>query len=79
MLYRGKDWVVEKKMGSFLSVNQGSYTELRFLEVSYTGGATNVAPLALVGKGITFDTWVSGLFSSPREMCTRKLTWFNII
>ena len=43
-------------MGSFLSVAQGSKEPLRFIVLRYTGAAKTVAPMVLVGKGITFDT-----------------------
>ncbi|GAA6002546.1 hypothetical protein JCM10207_001174 [Rhodosporidiobolus poonsookiae] len=50
-------WAEEKKMGSFISVSRGSDEPLRFLELHYKGAADkNEAPLAFVGKGITFDS-----------------------
>lgn len=42
-------------MGAILSVSQGSRRPARLLLVRYRG-AGNEAPIALVGKGITFDT-----------------------
>ena len=48
-------WAEEKKMGSFISVSRGSSQPLRFLEAHYKG-AGDAPPVALVGKGITFDT-----------------------
>jgi len=42
-------------MGALLAVNQGSATEPRFIVLEYQG-AGSAAPVALVGKGITFDT-----------------------
>ena len=42
-------------MGSILSVSQGSNRPARIMIVDYRG-ASDAAPLALVGKGITFDT-----------------------
>jgi len=42
-------------MGSMLSVSQGSRRPGRMLAIEYRG-AGNAAPVALVGKGITFDT-----------------------
>ena len=44
------------KMGSFLSVARGSEEPLRFIVMEYRGGRPGTAPIALVGKGITFDT-----------------------
>ena len=43
-------------MGSFLAVARGSEEPLRFIIARYQGAAKNVAPVVLVGKGITFDT-----------------------
>ncbi|MGD9842877.1 MAG: leucyl aminopeptidase [Steroidobacteraceae bacterium] len=44
------------KMGSFLSVTAGSAQPPRLIVLEYKGGKTKDAPIALVGKGITFDT-----------------------
>jgi len=38
-----------------LAVNQGSAREPRFIVLDYRGGAEESAPVALVGKGLTFD------------------------
>ncbi len=43
-------------MGSFLAVAQGSHEPLRFIVAHYNGAGAKVAPIVLVGKGITFDT-----------------------
>jgi leucyl aminopeptidase len=43
-------------MGSFLAVAQGSEEPLRFIVARYDGAGPKVAPVVLVGKGITFDT-----------------------
>ncbi len=43
-------------MGSFLAVAQASAEPLKFIVVQYHGAAKTVAPIVLVGKGITFDT-----------------------
>ncbi|MCD9030125.1 leucyl aminopeptidase [Luteimonas sp. Y-2-2-4F] len=43
-------------MGSLLAVGQGSVRPPRLLAVRYDGGARGEAPVAFVGKGITFDT-----------------------
>lgn len=56
-------WAESKKMGSFISVSRGSDEPLRFLEAHYTGGVAGSPPLALVGKGITFDS--GGLSIKP--------------
>lgn len=44
------------KMGALLGVSQGSAEESKFIIMEYYGGKKNAAPVALVGKGITFDT-----------------------
>ena len=43
-------------MGALLGVGQGSVHDPRLLVISYSGADSNDAPIALVGKGITFDT-----------------------
>ncbi|MBM3928565.1 MAG: leucyl aminopeptidase, partial [Sphingomonadales bacterium] len=43
-------------MGALLGVSQGSRREARLLVLKWNGGADGSAPLALVGKGVTFDT-----------------------
>ncbi|OWF41455.1 Cytosol aminopeptidase [Mizuhopecten yessoensis] len=54
---RDRKWIESQKMGSFLSVAEGSVKEPFLLEVDYKGdNPSNQNPLALVGKGITFDT-----------------------
>jgi leucyl aminopeptidase len=43
-------------MGCFLSVAQGSRQPPKLIVMEYNGGKRGDAPVALVGKGITFDT-----------------------
>jgi leucyl aminopeptidase len=43
-------------MGSFLCVAQGSDEPLKFIVARYDGAGKTVAPVVLVGKGITFDS-----------------------
>lgn len=50
-----REWAKQKKMGSFLSVSRGSCEPPKFLEISYKGTDNNEAPIAFVGKGVTFD------------------------
>lgn len=50
-----RQWAEEKKMGSFLSVTNGSDEPAKFLELSYNN-APDTKPVVLVGKGITFDS-----------------------
>jgi len=51
------DKVAIKKAGfnALLAVNQGSAKEPRFIILDYKGGKRGDAPVALVGKGLTFD------------------------
>ena len=44
------------KMGAFLSVTQGSEQPPKLIVAEYRGTAASNKPVALVGKGITFDT-----------------------
>ncbi|MBO67745.1 MAG: leucyl aminopeptidase [Acidiferrobacteraceae bacterium] len=43
------------KMGSLLSVSRGSREPAKLIIMEYRGGPKNMAPIALVGKGLTFD------------------------
>jgi leucyl aminopeptidase len=52
-------------MGSFLSVAQGSAQPPKFIVMRYTGDPSSKELLALVGKGITFDT--GGISIKPAE------------
>ncbi|CAG2104682.1 unnamed protein product, partial [Medioppia subpectinata] len=52
---RDRAWAEAKKMGSFLSVANGSDEPPIFLELHYNN-APNTKPLVFVGKGITFDS-----------------------
>jgi len=61
-------WAESKKMGSFISVSRGSDEPLRFLELHYKGAKDeNEKPIALVGKGITFDS--GGIVGSVLSFC----------
>ena len=53
------------KMGSFLSVTRGSEEPPRLIVFEYQGGKKGDAPVALVGKGITFDTGGISLKQPP--------------
>jgi leucyl aminopeptidase len=52
-------------MGSFLSVTRGSDEPPRLIVLEYRGGRAGEAPVALVGKGITFDTGGISLKQPP--------------
>lgn len=51
-----EEWAKQNKMGCFLSVTNGSAEPAKFLEIKYNGGKKDSKPIALVGKGITFDS-----------------------
>ena len=51
----GKSEIKKLKMGSFLSVSQGSVTEPKFVIMEHLP-LKNKAPIVFVGKGVTFDT-----------------------
>jgi len=53
------------KMGSFLSVTRGSDEPPRLIVLEYRGASARQAPVALVGKGITFDTGGISLKQPP--------------
>ncbi|HLZ46139.1 MAG TPA: leucyl aminopeptidase [Gemmatimonadales bacterium] len=46
--------IKKEGMGALLAVSQGSAEEPRFIVLEYQGG--NGAPVALIGKGVTFDS-----------------------
>ena len=43
-------------MGAFLSVTRGTEEPARLIVMEYRGGRRDQAPVALVGKGVTFDS-----------------------
>lgn len=51
-----REEMIEMGMGSFMAVAQGGPTPPKMICLSYQGGAKDEAPIALVGKGVTFDT-----------------------
>ena len=52
-------------MGSLLGVGQGSVRESRILAIRWNGGEASEAPVAFVGKGVTFDTGGISLKPGP--------------
>ena len=52
-------------MGSFLSVSRGSEEPARMMVIEYKGGKSTEKPIALVGKGVTFDTGGVSIKPSP--------------
>ena len=62
-------------MGAFLAVAKGSDQEAKLICIEYHGAAKSRAPIALVGKGITFDTGgislkpADGMVGMKYDMC----------
>jgi len=52
----GQDEMEKLGMGALLGVNQGSARAPRLLIMRWNGGSEGDSPLALIGKGVTFDT-----------------------
>jgi leucyl aminopeptidase len=52
----GRDEMAKLGMGALLGVAQGSVREPKLLVLKWNGGKAGEAPVALVGKGVTFDT-----------------------
>jgi len=59
------DAIRARGMGVLMGVGQGSIHDPRLLVVEYMGGEDGSAPIALVGKGVTFDT--GGISIKPSE------------
>ncbi|MDH3637188.1 MAG: leucyl aminopeptidase [Gammaproteobacteria bacterium] len=53
------------KMGALLSVSRGSRQPPKLIVLEYRGGAEGDAPIALVGKGLTFDA--GGISIKPAQ------------
>ncbi|HYC50144.1 MAG TPA: leucyl aminopeptidase [Gemmatimonadaceae bacterium] len=60
----GRAEMEREKMGSFLSVAQGTPQEPRLIVLEYRGGG-DTAPIALVGKGLCFDS--GGISIKPAQ------------
>ncbi|CDU19758.1 chromosome condensation regulator leucine aminopeptidase [Plasmodium yoelii] len=58
----------ELKMGAYLSVGKGSMYPNRFIHLTYKGKGDIKKKIALVGKGITFDSGGYNLKASPGSM-----------
>ncbi|HKG95211.1 MAG TPA: leucyl aminopeptidase, partial [Gemmatimonadaceae bacterium] len=61
----GRDEMEGLKMGSFLSVAQGTSQDPKLISLEYQGGAKGDKPVALVGKGLCFDT--GGISIKPAQ------------
>jgi leucyl aminopeptidase len=60
-----KKWMEEHGMGGLLGVARGSNEPPKFIIVNYTGRSSKDVDVALVGKGITFDS--GGISIKPSE------------
>ncbi len=54
------------EMNALLAVAQGSANPPRLIRLSWKGGKKGDAPVAMVGKGVTFDT--GGISIKPRDL-----------
>jgi leucyl aminopeptidase len=61
----GKEQMTEVGMGALLGVAQGSQQPPRFIVLKYKGKSSDEVDVALVGKGITFDS--GGISIKPSE------------
>jgi leucyl aminopeptidase len=61
-----EDQMQELGMNSLLAVGQGSANPSYLIHLSWRGGDAGQQPVALVGKGITFDT--GGISLKPRDL-----------
>lgn len=60
-----REQMIAMGMGSFMAVAQGSEEPPKMICLQYKGAASDQAPIALVGKGVTFDT--GGISLKPGE------------
>jgi leucyl aminopeptidase len=61
-----EDQMASLGMNALLAVGVGSENPSRLIRLSWRGGKEGDAPLAMVGKGVTFDT--GGISIKPREL-----------
>ena len=61
----GRTDMEELGMGSFLCVAQGTPEDPKLIALEYNGGAKDAAPVALVGKGLCFDS--GGISIKPAQ------------
>jgi leucyl aminopeptidase len=61
----GRAEMTTEKMGSFLSVAQGTTQDPKLIALEYRRGPKDAAPIALVGKGLCFDS--GGISIKPAQ------------
>lgn len=57
--------IAKERMGGLLAVNRGAVEEPRFVVLEWRGGKKSEKPVALVGKGVTFDS--GGISIKPAD------------
>ncbi len=67
----GRREMQRMKMGSFLAVAQGTPQDPKFIVMEYRGGRRGDAPVALVGKGLCFDS--GGISIKPAD----RMEWMK--
>jgi len=60
-----RDQMAKLGMGALLGVAQGSVREPKMLVMKWNGGKADDAPIAFIGKGVTFDT--GGISIKPAQ------------
>jgi len=60
-----RDEMAKLGMGALLGVSQGSVRDPKLLIMKWNGGKAGEAPVALIGKGVTFDT--GGISIKPAQ------------
>jgi len=70
-IYNKKE-IEEMNMGAFLGVNKGSYDEPKLIQIKYKGKKEFKDPVALVGKGVMYDTGGYSL-KTPQSMPGMKV------
>jgi leucyl aminopeptidase len=60
-----REWASAHQMGAFLAVAKGASEQPRFIVLDYNANKPDLETLALVGKGITFDS--GGISIKPSE------------
>jgi leucyl aminopeptidase len=61
----GREAMAREKMGSFLSVAQGTSQDPKLIVLEYRRGPKDAPPIALVGKGLCFDS--GGISIKPAQ------------
>lgn len=67
----GRKEMTRLKMGSFLAVAQGTPQDPKLIVMEYKGGKRGDAPVALVGKGLCFDS--GGISIKPAD----RMEWMK--